>query len=164
MDPPNRYEGDCGHRAHDSAAGPRCRDAEPHGSSPPVPLDSPITGDVVFGEVVPDSDTLSPEAALLKQDERHHATLARASRTARECEILELVPDQRFSYQQAAGPLSSHEGVVNLTRAPHGGTEITWSATYRHALPLLDTLRRRRLQVLAHDLASYANSVVSRHS
>jgi len=90
MDPPNRYEGDCGHRAHDSAAGPRCRDAEPHGSSPPVPLDSPITGDVVFGEVVPDSDTLSPEAALLKQDERHHATLARASRTARECEILEL--------------------------------------------------------------------------
>lgn len=90
-----------------------------------------------------------------------HSRLGRVSCRER---IVELVPDQRFSYQQAAGPLSSHEGVVNLTRAPHGGTEITWSATYRHALPLLDTLRRRRLQVLAHDLASYANSVVSRHS
>ena len=78
--------------------------------------------------------------------------------------IVELVPNQRFSYEQAAGPLASHQGSVNLTRAPHGGTEITWSATHRHTLPLLDTLRRRRLQVLVHDLASYANSMVNRHS
>ncbi|MFF1570600.1 SRPBCC family protein [Streptomyces sp. NPDC058293] len=78
--------------------------------------------------------------------------------------IVELVPDQRFGYEQAAGPLASHQGSVILTRAPHGGTEITWSATYRHTLPLLDTLRKRRLQILVHDLASYANSMVNRHS
>ena len=78
--------------------------------------------------------------------------------------IVELVPDQRFSYEQVAGPLASHHGSVDLTRAPHGGTSITWSATYRYTLPLLDTLRRRRLQVLVHDLASYANSMVNRHS
>ncbi|MER6976067.1 SRPBCC family protein [Streptomyces carpinensis] len=78
--------------------------------------------------------------------------------------IVELVPDQRFSYEQAAEPLASHHGSVNLTRSPHGGTDITWSATYRHSFPLMDSLRRRRLQVLVHDLASYANSMVSRHS
>lgn len=78
--------------------------------------------------------------------------------------IVELIPNQRFSYEQAAGPLASHQGSVNLTGAPHGGTEITWSATYRRTLPLLDMLRRRRLQVLVHDLASYANSVVNRNS
>ncbi|MEU7405511.1 SRPBCC family protein [Streptomyces sp. NPDC044948] len=78
--------------------------------------------------------------------------------------IVELVPDQRFSYEQAAGPFESHRGSVDLARVPDGGTDITWSAIYRHTLPLPDTLRRRRLQILVHDLASYANSVVSRHS
>ncbi|GAA2271766.1 SRPBCC family protein [Streptomyces atrovirens] len=89
------------------------------------------------------------------------------SRLGRVCcreRIVEMVPDQRFSYDQAAGLFTSHRGSVDLAPAPHGGTDITWSATYRHTLPLLGTLRRRRLQVLAHDLASYANSVVSRHS
>ncbi|MEV5931602.1 SRPBCC family protein [Streptomyces sp. NPDC052079] len=78
--------------------------------------------------------------------------------------IVELVPGRRFSYEQAAGLFTSHRGSVDLARAPHGGTDITWSATYRHALPLLDTRRRRRLQALVHDLASYANSIVSRNS
>ncbi|MFE0920494.1 SRPBCC family protein [Streptomyces nigra] len=78
--------------------------------------------------------------------------------------IVELVPDQRFSYEQAAGPFESHRGSVDLARVPHGGTDITWSAIHRHRLPLLDTLRRRRLQALVHDLASYADSIVSRHS
>ncbi|WP_405892782.1 SRPBCC family protein [Streptomyces sp. NBC_01527] len=89
------------------------------------------------------------------------------SRLGRVCyreRIAELVPDQRFSYEQDAGLFASHRGSADLARAPHGGTNIAWSATYRHALPLLGTLRRRRLQVLAHDLASYANSIVSRNS
>ncbi|MFE0722602.1 SRPBCC family protein [Streptomyces rochei] len=88
------------------------------------------------------------------------------SRLGRVCcreRIVELVPDQRFSYERAAGLFASHQGSVDLARAPHDGTNITWSATYRHTLPLLDTLRRRRLQVWAHDLSSYANSIVSRH-
>lgn len=76
-----------------------------------------------------------------------------------------MVPDQRFSYEQTAGLFTSHRGYVDLVRAPYGGgTDITWSATYRHTLPLLDTLRRRRLQVWVHDLASYGNSIVSRNS
>ncbi|MFJ8949155.1 SRPBCC family protein [Streptomyces sp. NPDC102381] len=89
------------------------------------------------------------------------------SRLGRVCcreRIVELVPDQRFSYEQAAGLFASHRGSVDLARAPHGGTNITWSATYRHTLPLLGTLRRRRLQVLVHDLAAYANSIVGGHS
>ncbi|MFD8424438.1 SRPBCC family protein [Streptomyces sp. NPDC059466] len=89
------------------------------------------------------------------------------SRTGRVCgseRVVEMVPDQRFSYEQAAGLCTSHRGSVDLVRAPEGGTDITWSATYRHSLPLLDTLRRRRLQVWVHDLASYANSIVSRNS
>ncbi|MER5996793.1 SRPBCC family protein [Streptomyces viridosporus] len=89
------------------------------------------------------------------------------SRTGRVCcreRVVEMVPDQRFSYEQAAGLFTSHRGSVDLARAPHDGTDITWSATYRHSLPLLDVLRRRRLQVWVHDLASYANSIVSRNS
>ncbi|GAA5012570.1 SRPBCC family protein [Streptomyces hyderabadensis] len=89
------------------------------------------------------------------------------SRLGRVCcreRIVEMVPDQRFSYDHAAGLFTSHRGSVDLAPAPHGRTDITWSATYRRTLPLLDKLRRRRLQVLAHDLASYANSIVSRHS
>ncbi|MFC9479978.1 SRPBCC family protein [Streptomyces griseus] len=78
--------------------------------------------------------------------------------------VVEMVPDQRFSYEQASGLFTSHRGSVDLARAPRGGTDITWSATYRHALPLLDTPRRRRLQVWVHDLAAYADSIVSRHS
>ncbi|WP_437060236.1 SRPBCC family protein [Streptomyces sp. enrichment culture] len=89
------------------------------------------------------------------------------SLTGRVCcreRVVEMVPDQRFSYEQAAGLFTSHRGSVDLARAPHGGTDITWSATYRHTLPLLDMLRRRRLQVWVQDLASYANSIVSRNS
>ncbi|MFH9955962.1 SRPBCC family protein [Streptomyces roseolus] len=89
------------------------------------------------------------------------------SATGRTCcreRVVEMVPDQRFSYEQSAGLFTSHQGSVDLARAPHGGTNITWSATYRHTLPLLDMLRRRRLQVWVHDLASYANSIVIRNS
>jgi len=78
--------------------------------------------------------------------------------------VVEMVPDQRFSYEQAAGLFTSHRGSVDLTRALHGGTDITWSVTYRHTLPLLDVPRRRRLQVWVQDLASYANSIVRRNS
>ncbi|MDX2624545.1 SRPBCC family protein [Streptomyces sp. NPDC019826] len=89
------------------------------------------------------------------------------SSTGRVCcreRVVEMVPDQRFRYEQAAGLFTSHRGSVDLTRALHGGTDITWSVTYRHTLPLLDVPRRRRLQVWVHDLASYANSIVSRNS
>ncbi|MEU8964032.1 SRPBCC family protein [Streptomyces sp. NPDC048491] len=89
------------------------------------------------------------------------------SRNASVCcreRVVEMVPDRRFGYEQASGLFTSHRGSVDLARAPHGGTDITWSATYRHALPLLDTLRRRRLQVWVYDLASYANAVVMRNS
>ncbi|MFE5589205.1 SRPBCC family protein [Streptomyces sp. NPDC056549] len=76
----------------------------------------------------------------------------------------QLAKNQRFSYEQAAGLFASHRGPVDLVQAPYGGTDITWSATYRHALPLLDMLRRRRLRNWVHDLASYANSIASLNS
>ncbi|MCW8383846.1 SRPBCC family protein [Streptomyces justiciae] len=79
-------------------------------------------------------------------------------------QLVDLVPGQRFGYEQASGPLWSHHGAVILTRAPDGGTEITWSARYRHTVPLLDPFRKRHLQILSDDLAAYANSMVNRHS
>ncbi|WP_432168675.1 SRPBCC family protein [Streptomyces sp. bgisy031] len=79
------------------------------------------------------------------------------SRLGRVCcreRIVELVPDRRFSYEQAAELFASHRGSVDLARAPHGDTNITWSATYQHALPLLGKIRRRRLHAWVHALAS----------
>ncbi|MFE2593886.1 SRPBCC family protein [Streptomyces anthocyanicus] len=60
------------------------------------------------------------------------------SRIGRACcreRIVEMVPDQRFGHEQAAGLFASHRGSVDVAPAPHGGTDITWSATYRHTLP-----------------------------
>ncbi|MGQ4427961.1 SRPBCC family protein, partial [Streptomyces violaceoruber] len=34
--------------------------------------------------------------------------------------IVEMIPDQRFSYDQAAGLFTSHRGSVDLARAPRG--------------------------------------------
>ncbi|MFJ6076372.1 SRPBCC family protein [Streptomyces sp. NPDC093065] len=42
--------------------------------------------------------------------------------------VVEMVPDQRFSYQQAAGLFASRQRSVDLARAAHGGTDITWAA------------------------------------
>ncbi|MFJ3140200.1 SRPBCC family protein [Streptomyces sp. NPDC086843] len=89
------------------------------------------------------------------------------SSTVRTCcreRVVEMVPNQRFSYEQSAGLFASHRGSVDLAGASQGGTNITWSATYRHALPLAHRFRRRRLQVWVHNLASYANSIVIRNA
>jgi hypothetical protein len=40
--------------------------------------------------------------------------------------IVELVPNQRFSYEQAAGPLASHQGSVNLTVFTAAGGNHVW--------------------------------------
>ncbi|NEC07975.1 hypothetical protein G3I26_22290 [Streptomyces sp. SID7909] len=43
------------------------------------------------------------------------------SLTGRVCcreRVVEMVPNQRFSYEQAAGPFTSHRGSVDLARAP----------------------------------------------
>ncbi|WP_424568286.1 SRPBCC family protein [Streptomyces sp. CH-036] len=93
-----------------------------------------------------------------------HTIRSRIGRACCRDRVVEMVLDQRFNCEQTAGLFTSHRGSVNLARVLHGGTDITWSATYRHTLPLLDMLRSRRLQVWVHDLASYANSIVSRNS
>ncbi len=52
-------------------------------------------------------------------------------RTTRE-EIVELVPDRRFSYALLSGlPLVGYRGDVDLTPAPGGGTDIRWHSTFR---------------------------------
>ncbi|MFE2979704.1 SRPBCC family protein [Streptomyces sp. NPDC059258] len=78
--------------------------------------------------------------------------------------VTEMVPDQRFSYEQASGLFTSHSGSVGLNRASQGGTDITWSAAYRRSLPFLEERRRRALQRWVDDLGFYANSIVSRNS
>ena len=59
-----------------------------------------------------DTGTLSPEAALLKEDASRHATLALASLNAREREILELRFGLRNSHSRTLQEVADRFGVT----------------------------------------------------
>ena len=58
--------------------------------APLTSLDSPVADDAVLGELVADTRTSTPEAALLSQDARRRVVAALTSLPAREREVLEL--------------------------------------------------------------------------
>jgi len=58
--------------------------------APLVSLDAPVSEDAVFGEFVPDTGALSPEAPLLEEDSLRRAKLALESLRERERLVLEL--------------------------------------------------------------------------
>lgn len=74
--------------------------------------------------------------------------------------ITGLVPGQRFIYETASGPFRSYRSIVELTEAPQGGTDITWSATFEPKLslsgPFLRWYLTRYMRRMADGLARYA--------
>jgi RNA polymerase sigma factor (sigma-70 family) len=66
---------------------------------PLTSLDAPLADDAVFGDVVPDTGALTPEAALLRQDATRRAAVALAALNEREREVLKL----RFGLRNAHG-------------------------------------------------------------
>lgn len=79
--------------------------------------------------------------------------------TSRE-RIVELVTGRRFGYENASGPFRSYRGTVELSAAPQGGTDITWSAVFEPKLRLSGPFWRwyltRFMQKMADGLAAYA--------
>ncbi len=79
--------------------------------------------------------------------------------TSRE-RIVELVTGRRFGYENASGPFRSYRGTVELSEAPQGGTDITWSAVFEPKLRLSGPFWRwyltRFMQKMADGLAAYA--------
>jgi len=80
--------------------------------APLASLDSPITDDASFGDLVADSVALTPEAALLNQDARRRATLALAALTHREREVLELRFGLRNSHGRTLQEIADRLGVT----------------------------------------------------
>ena len=75
-------------------------------------LDSPIADDAVFGDIVPDTSVLTPEAALLQQDARRRTAAALASLGEREREILELRFGLRNSQARTLQEVADRFGVT----------------------------------------------------
>ena len=62
--------------------------------------------------------------------------------TTRE-QVVELVPDRRFSYSLVSGlPLRDYRADVDLTPSPGGGTDIRWAGSWRPAIPGTGLLTR----------------------
>ena len=74
--------------------------------------------------------------------------------------IVELIADRRFAYENTGGPFRYYRGVVELTEAPQGGTDIAWSADFEPKLPLSGPFWRwyltRFMQRMADGLAEFA--------
>jgi Polyketide cyclase / dehydrase and lipid transport len=51
-------------------------------------------------------------------------------------QIIELVPDRKFSYINLDGMLQDYRGDVTLTSSSKGGTEISWRGIFRMSFPL----------------------------
>jgi hypothetical protein len=80
-------------------------------------------------------------------------------------EVVELVPDRRFSYVHLHGlPVRDYRGDVDL-EAADGGTQIHWHATFRPKTPgtgwLLKIGIRKFLQGTADALASHAATTLA---
>jgi Polyketide cyclase / dehydrase and lipid transport len=56
--------------------------------------------------------------------------IIRTGRVVSRERIVEMVEDRRFGYENPNGPFRTYHGLVELTPAPRGGTDITWSATF----------------------------------
>jgi hypothetical protein len=83
--------------------------------------------------------------------------------------ITGLVPGRRFSYEVVGGQFfRAYHGVVELTEAPRGGTDISWSATFEPKIPLSGPFwswyLTRFQQRMADGLARYASQARHQHT
>jgi hypothetical protein len=89
--------------------------------------------------------------------------LIRTGRYVSREQIVELIPDQKFSYIVLDGMLHDYKGEVSLTASPKGGTEIRWCGVFRMSLPLAGWLMKlyltRFMQRGVNKLARYAEKV-----
>ena len=74
--------------------------------------------------------------------------------------IVEMVDDRRFGYENPNPPFRTYRGLVELTTASQGGTDITWSATFEPKLrwtgPFWTWFLTRFMRRMARGLAEYA--------
>lgn len=76
-------------------------------------------------------------------------------------EIVELVPDRRFSYTLVEGmPLKGYRADIDITPTPGGGCRIRWHSTFRASVPGTGWLYRAALSKFiarcVQGLADYA--------
>lgn len=75
-------------------------------------------------------------------------------------QIVDLVTDRRYVYDNLGGPFRSYRGVIELAPAAGQGTDITWAATFEPKVPLSGLFWQWYLkgfmQRMANGLASYA--------
>jgi len=79
---------------------------------PLASLDSPLADDAVFGDIVPDRVTVTPEDALLQTDMRRRANAALSALSAREREVLELRFGLRNSHGRTLQQIADRMGVT----------------------------------------------------
>ncbi|MGW7514371.1 SRPBCC family protein [Streptomyces sp. NPDC054796] len=96
-------------------------------------------------------------------DERQQVGDTRIFRTGRAVareRVVELAADRRFVYENTGGPFRSYLGTVELTEAPQGGTDITWTGSFEPKLrfsgPFWRWYLTHFMQRMADGLASYA--------
>jgi hypothetical protein len=89
--------------------------------------------------------------------------LIRTNRYVSREQIVELIPDRKFSYIVLDGMLHDYRGDVTLTSSPKGGTEIRWCGVFRMSFPLAGWLMKlylsRFMQRGVDKLARYAEQV-----
>lgn len=75
-------------------------------------------------------------------------------------EIVELIADRRFVYENVSGTFRFYRGAVELAAASQGGTDITWSGSFDPKLRFSGRFWRwyltRFMQRMADGLAAYA--------
>ena len=79
---------------------------------PLTSLDSPVAEDAVFGELVADTRTSTPEAAFLSQDARRRVATALTSLPEREREVIELRFGLRNAHGQTLQEIADRFGVT----------------------------------------------------
>ncbi|TDD80926.1 SRPBCC family protein [Actinomadura rubrisoli] len=107
-----------------------------------------------------DSVELEDGADPEKRQQVGDIRIFRAGRGVARERIVELVTDRRFVYENTGSPFRSYRGTVELAESPHGGTDITWTGTFRPRLPLTGPFWQwyltRFMQRMADGLAAYA--------
>lgn len=86
----------------------------------------------------------------------------RGGRVVGRDEIVELVPDRRFSYRHTSNlPVRNYRGDVDLEPTPEGGTAIRWVSSFDPKFPGTGALLRRGLNGF---VAKLANGLAERAS
>ena len=79
----------------------------------------------------------------------------RGGRVVGRDEVVELVPDRRFSYDHTSNlPIRGYHADVDLEPTPEGGTAIRWVSTFEPEIPGTGRLLRRGLDGFVGKLAN----------